>query len=51
MTDQIYTFTVCVDTFSDCCNAPEYRETGLCSECMEHAQFYSEKELEELENE
>ena len=24
---------------SNCCSAPEWIETGLCSDCKEHAEF------------
>jgi hypothetical protein len=24
---------------SDCCNAAQWNETDLCSECLEHAEF------------
>ena len=30
--------------YSDCCTAEEWYETGLCSECKEHAYFNEEEE-------
>ena len=31
---------------SDCCGASEWLEdTGICGECMEHADFYDEIDL------
>ena len=29
---------------SDCCGYPPHWETDLCSNCLEHAEFYSEDE-------
>ena len=28
-----------MNTESDCCSAPQWNETDLCSECLEHAEF------------
>jgi hypothetical protein len=33
-----------METLSDCCSAEEWYETGLCSECKEHADFNEEEE-------
>jgi hypothetical protein len=29
---------------SNCCGYPPHWETDLCSNCLEHAEFYSEDE-------
>lgn len=28
-----------MEIVSNCCSAPEWMHTGLCSECKEHADF------------
>lgn len=28
-----------VEIVSNCCSAPEWMYTGMCSECKEHAEF------------
>jgi hypothetical protein len=35
---------------SECCGAQKYLEnTDICSECLEHADFYDDEEEEEIE--
>lgn len=36
---------------SDCCGAPKWHETDICSRCKEHTDFYDEEtgEPEELD--
>lgn len=31
---------------SECCGAEQYLETDLCSECLEHTDFYDDEEEE-----
>lgn len=33
---------------SECCGAEQYLETDLCSECLEHTDFYDDEEEEEI---
>lgn len=35
-----------MNLLSDCCGAPEWFETGLCSDCKEHTEFLDYDELE-----
>jgi len=34
---------------SNCCDAPAWGETDLCSECKEHAEFYDDEEEEQTQ--
>ena len=37
-----------MEELSDCCGAPRwFSETDICSDCKEHADFYSDEEIEE----
>ena len=31
---------------SNCCGAPPYYDTDLCSDCKEHAEFYLENNID-----
>lgn len=38
------------EALSDCCGAPAWGNTDLCSECKEHADFLTDEEFEEMGN-
>ena len=38
-----------MEKLSNCCSAPAWGETDICSACMDHADFLTDKEAEELE--
>ena len=48
--NEIRTHDYSEEKLSACCGYPEIENTGLCSECKDHSEFYTEQELHNLYN-